>query len=152
MDVASQVASPDVRGVFFNFLVPGAPFAVTPALYQVGLAARQNLRNAYQAMMESQQLDGFIFPTTILPARPIGQDLVVQLNGQNVPTLLTYTQNLVPAAYAGLAGLSLPIGLTIDGLPVGLEIDGLEGSDEQVLGIGLSLEKAFGRMPPPSLP
>jgi Asp-tRNA(Asn)/Glu-tRNA(Gln) amidotransferase A subunit family amidase len=42
--------------------------------------------------------------------------------------------------------------LTGSGLPVGLEVDGLEGSDETVLGIGLSMEKVSEPLPPPSLP
>jgi len=151
-ELANQVASPDVRGLFTNFLVPGAPLAVTPQAYLAGFAARRALRSAYQTVMANNQLDGIIFPTTILPARPIGQDMVVELNGQMVPTTLTYTQNVVPASYAGLAGLSIPIGLTTAGLPVGLELDGLEGKDEKVLGIGLSLEKVFGRLPAPPRP
>lgn len=148
-ELASQVASPDVRGLFANFLVPGAPMAVSPAAYQAGLTTRDNLRNAYRTVMTENRLAGMIFPTTLLPARPIGQDATVMHNGRIAPTTLIYTQNVVPASYAGLAGLSLPMGLTPDGLPVGLEIDGLEGSDETVLGIGLSLESVLGRLSPP---
>lgn len=33
-----------------------------------------------------------------------------------------------------------------------MEVDGLEGSDETVLGIGLSMEKALKPLPPPSAP
>lgn len=150
--LAGQVASPDVRGLFFNFFVPGAPLAVTPQAYQAGLAMRANLRNAYQAVMTNHGLDGMIFPTTVLPARPIGQDITVEHNGQLMPTTIIYTQNVVPASYAGLAGLSIPIGLTPAGLPVAIELDGLEGDDEKVLGIGLSIEKALGQLPPPPLP
>jgi indoleacetamide hydrolase len=148
-DLAAQIASPDVRMVFGAFFLPGAPAAVSLQTYQSALMVRENLRTAYSNLMTANDLDGLILPTTVLPARPIGQDVTVQLNGQAVPTTLIYSQNVVPAAYAGLAGLSLPIGLTADGLPVGLEIDGLEGQDEHVLGIGLSLERAFGRLPGP---
>ena len=151
LQLANQIASPDVRGIFFNFFVPGAPLAVTPQAYAAGLQARENLRHAYQAVMSQNDLQGMVFPTTLLPARPIGQDTVVEHNGRLVPTTLIYSQNVVPAAYAGLAALSLPIGLNDVGLPVGLELDGPEGSDETVLGIGLSMEKAFERLPAPPL-
>ncbi len=151
LDVANQIASPDVKGIFFNFFVPGAPLAVTPAQYQAGLQARETLRSAYQTMMMTNQIQGLVFPTTVLPARPIGQDTTVALNGQQVPTTLIYSQNVVPGSYAGLAGLSLPIGLTSDRLPVGLEVDGVEGTDETVLGIGLSMEGVFGALPAPTL-
>jgi indoleacetamide hydrolase len=151
--LAAQVASPDVRGVFANFFLPGAPLAVSTQTYQAALAIRSDLRAAYATMMNTNHLDAFIFPTTVLPARPIGQDQQVELNGQLVPTTLIYSQNVVPGAYAGLAGLSVPIGLTTDGLPVGLEIDGLEGTDERILGIGVALDDVFRRhVPPPRLP
>ena len=92
-----------------------------------------------------------VFPTTLIAAGPIGQEVVTLPGGLTVPATIAYTQNVVPASYAGLAGLSLPMGLTGAGLPVGLELDGLEGSDEAVLGIGLSVEKVLGDLPPPTL-
>ncbi|HEV2765643.1 MAG TPA: amidase family protein, partial [Pyrinomonadaceae bacterium] len=150
--LAPQVASPDVRQLFFGFFVPGAPLAVTPQAYQAGLEARARLRDAYQTVMADNQLDALVFPTTPLAAGPVGQEFVVDPNGNVVPATLAYTSNVVPASYAGLAGLSLPVGMTAAGLPVGMEVDGLEGSDEAVLGIGLSLETALKRLPPPPLP
>lgn len=150
--LAAQVASPDVRQLFFGFFVPGAPLAVTPQAYQAGLAARANLRNAYQSVMADNALDAIAFPTTLIAAGPVGQEVVMLPGGSPpLPATVAYTQNVVPASYAGLAGLSLPAGLTDAGLPVGLEVDGLEGSDETVLGIGLSVEKALDSLPPPAL-
>ena len=52
-----------------------------------------------------------LFPTTPLPAAPIGDDETVLLNGQRVPTFFTYIRNTDPASNAALPGLSLPIGL-----------------------------------------
>ena len=103
--------------------------------------------------MTDNELDTISFPTPLIAAGPIRQE-VVTLPGGNapVPATIAYTQNVVPASYAGLAGLSIPAGMTNAGLPVGIEIDGLEGSDETVLGIGLSLEKVLERQPPPPLP
>ena len=150
--LAAQVASPDVRQLFFGFFVPGAPLAVMPQAYQAGLEARARLRAAYRAVMTDNALDAVVFPTTLIAAGPVGQEVVTLPGGPTVPATLAYTQNAVPASYAGLAGLSLPVGLTSVGLPVGLEVDGLEGSDEAVLGIGLSVEKALERLPPPQLP
>lgn len=149
--LAAQVASPDVRQLFFGFFVPGAPLAVTPQIYQAGLEARARLRAAYHAVMTDNALDAVIFPTTLLAAGLIGQEVVTVPGGGPLPATLAYTQNVVPASYAGLAGLSIPVGLTNSGLPVGLEVDGLEGSDETVLGIGLSVEKALERLPPPPI-
>jgi Asp-tRNA(Asn)/Glu-tRNA(Gln) amidotransferase A subunit family amidase len=150
--LAAGIATPEVRGIFFNFLVPGAPGAITPDAYHQALAARDRLREAYRAYFKGQKVAGVLLPTTVLPARPIGQDAVVDLNGTPVPTTLIYSQNTVPASYAGLTSLSVPIGLSEDGLPVGIELDGDEGDDETVLGIGLMLERVFGRLPAPTLP
>lgn len=150
--LAAGVATPEVRGIFFNFLVPGAPGAITPDAYAQALAAREQLRGAYRAYFEGQDVAGVLLPTTVLPARPIGQDALVDLNGTLVPTTLIYSQNTVPASYAGLPSLSMPIGQTDDGLPVGLELDGAEGDDENVLGVGLALERVFGRLPSPIKP
>jgi len=149
--LAPQVASPDVRQLFFGFFAPGAPLAVTPQAYQAGLAARAQLREAYQTVLTENDLDAMVFPTTLIAAGPVGQEVVTLPGGLTVPATIAYTQNVVPASYAGLAGLSLPVGLTGAGLPVGLELDGLEGSDEAVLGIGLSVEKVLGGLPPPML-
>ena len=150
--LAPQVASPDVRQLFFGFFVPGAPLAVTPQAYQAGLAARAQLRNAYQTVMTENGLDALVFPTTHIAAGPIGQEFLTLPGGTApVPATLAYTQNVVPASYAGLAGLSLPMGMTGAGLPAGLEVDGLEGSDETVLGLGLSIEKVLDSPPPPNL-
>jgi indoleacetamide hydrolase len=148
--LAPQVASPDVRQLFFGFFVPGAPLAVTPQAYQAGLEARARLRAAYQVVMTENSLDALVFPTTLIAAGPVGQEVVTLPGGPAVPATIAYTQNVVPASYAGLAGLSVPVRLTGAGLPVGLEVDGLEGSDEAVLGIGLSIEKVLGSPPPPT--
>ena len=89
------------------------------------------------------------FPTTPLPAAPIGDDEKTKLNGADVPTFFTFIQNTDPGSNAGLPGLSLPIGRTPGGLPVGLELDGPVGSDRRLLGVGLALESLFGRPPAP---
>lgn len=92
-----------------------------------------------------------VFPTTRLPARPIGQDATVELNGKLVPTFRVYIHNTAPGSNAGIPGLSIPAGLTSDGLPVGLELDGPAGSDRTLLAIGLAVEEVLGPLPAPKL-
>jgi mandelamide amidase len=147
--LAAGVATPQVRIIFDNILLPGA---ITPDAYHQALAAREQLRAAYRTYFKRQKVAGVLLPTTVLPARPIGQDDMVDLNGTPLSTTLIYSQNTVPGSYAGLTSLSLPIGLSEDGLPVGIELDGDEGDDEVILGIGLMLERVFGRLPAPTLP
>lgn len=74
----------------------------------------------------------------------------ISINGGGpVDTFATLIRNTDPGSTAGIPGLSLPAGLTQSGLPVGLALDGPLGSDGELLGIGLSIEKVLGVLPPP---
>ena len=86
-----------------------------------------------------------------MPAATIGEEDTVLVNGTAVPTFFTYIRNTSPGSVAGIPGLSLPAGMTKAGLPVGLEIDGPEGSDQQVLAIGLALETILPELPAPKI-
>jgi indoleacetamide hydrolase len=108
------------------------------------------LQAAYRQAFVDNGLDALVLPTTPLPARQIGQDETVELNGRPVPTFFTYIRHTDPGAGAGIPGLSLPAGLTRDGLPVGLELDGLAGSDRALLAIGLAVEEELGSLPAPT--
>ncbi len=147
--VAAQIKSPDVKGVFDGMIVPGAAKAMPPEAYKAALATRPKLQKLYADTFARNKLAALAFPTTPLPAAPIGDDEKTKLNGQDVPTFPTFIQNTDPGSNAGIPGLSVPIGRTQVGLPLGLEIDGPTGSDRKLLAIGLALEKLFGRLPAP---
>jgi mandelamide amidase len=140
--IAAAVASPDVKGLFQML---GTPEGQVPeAVYANALSVREDMRTMFREYFDSNNLDGMIFPTTLLPARPIeGSMESVELNGQQVPTFPTYIHNAEPASIAALPGISLPVGLTATGLPVGIEIDGPEGSDRQLLAVAAALEVLF---------
>lgn len=141
--IAAAAASPDVQGLFAML---GTPQGQIPEqVYADALAAREEMRAMFRDYFARNDLDGMIFPTTLLPARPIEGSLeTVELNGAQVPTFPTYIHNTDPASIAALPGISLPIGVTGSGLPVGLEIDGPEGSDRRLLAIASRLEAIFG--------
>jgi mandelamide amidase len=147
--VAAQVASPDVKGVFTTMILPGAKNAVPEAGYKAALAARPALQKAYADAFARNRVVALVFPTTLLPAAPIGEDETTKLNGADVPTFPTFIHNTDPGSNAGVPGLSVPVGRTAGGLPVGLALDGPAGSDRKLLGIGLALEQLFGRLPAP---
>jgi len=86
-----------------------------------------------------------------MPARPIGEDDTVDVNGERVPTFFTYIRNTDPGSNAALPGLSLPIGLTRGGLPVGIEVDAPSGQDARLLAIGLAYEASLPPMHAPRL-
>ncbi|HEX5611459.1 MAG TPA: indoleacetamide hydrolase [Burkholderiales bacterium] len=147
--VAAQIKSPDVKGVFDGMVVPGAPKAMPPEAYKAALATRPRLQKLYADTFVRNRIVALAFPTTPLPAAPIGDDQTTKLNGKDVPTFPTFIRNTDPGSNAGIPGLSVPIGRTQGGLPLGLELDGPAGSDRRLLSIGLTLEKVFGRLPAP---
>lgn len=146
-EILSGIGSPDVRQVLGDELGPNA---VREADYFRALEeGRPKLRRVYAAYFVDNRIDAAIFPTSPLPARPIGDDETVDLSGRRVPTFQTYLRNTDPASNAGIPGLSLPVGLTGAGLPIGLEIDGPAGSDRRLLNIARWLERIFRPFPPP---
>ena len=150
-ELAAQIASPDVKGVFDTFVVPGAPQAIPESVYNHAVGViRPQMQQLYADTFKNNRLDALIFPTTPLPASPVvGSDETVELNGVRVPTFQTYIRNTDANAVAGVPGVTLPMALTKKGLPVGIEIDGPANSDRRLLGIALTLEKILGRLPAP---
>ncbi|MFI5375835.1 MAG: indoleacetamide hydrolase [Candidatus Rokuibacteriota bacterium] len=147
--LAGQIASPDVKGLFASAIVPGAKDAIPEKVYLAALAARPLLQQLYAETFRKHNIAALVFPTTPLPAAPVGDDEKTLLNGAEVPTFPTFIQNTDPGSNAGIPGLSVPIGRTAAGLPVGLELDGPPGSDRRLLGIGLAMETLVGRLPAP---
>jgi Asp-tRNA(Asn)/Glu-tRNA(Gln) amidotransferase A subunit family amidase len=148
VELVSAIASPDVKAVFEQSII--GPGAIPEPVYRDAINVfRPRLQNAYRNTFDGFALDALVFPTTPLPARPIGQDETVELNGRQVSTLLTYIRHTDPGSNAGIPGVSVPIGLTGGGLPVGLELDGPAGSDRRLLAIAKAVEEIFGFLPAP---
>lgn len=149
VDLVSEVAGADVKGLLTSLMGENA---VPAGLYsEVITKGRPALKRAYASYFEENQLDALVVPTTPLPARPIGEDETVDLNGEQVPTFMTYIRNTDPPSNAGLPCLSVPAGLTESGLPVGVEFVGPAGGDAAVLHIGQLFESVTGTLPAPEL-
>ena len=147
-ELAEATASPDVRGIFAGITAKGQ---VSEEAYTAAMSVREELRQAFREYFSAHDLDAIVFPTTLLPARPIENSMqTVQLNGAQVPTFPTYIHNTEPGSIAALPGISLPVGLTAEGLPVAIEIDGPENSDRQLLAIAAILEQICGFSARPS--
>ena len=143
-----QIGSPDVRA--FITAVFDGPGIGDSEYRDVMDVYRPRYQAAYAGYFSANRLDAMIFPATPLPARPIGHDDTVELNGRQAPTFQTFARNTAPASGAGIPGLVIPAGLSEDGLPVGLEIDGPVMSDRRLLAIGLAIENVLPGIPPPS--
>jgi mandelamide amidase len=91
-----------------------------------------------------------IFPATMMPAPPIGEDVMVDIGGEPIPLEIAVARNISPGSTSGIPGLVLPAGLSSAGLPVSIELDGPENSDQSLLALGRAVEAVLGRLPPPS--
>jgi mandelamide amidase len=151
-DELMQQASPDIQATFARYVLPGGELVIPEADF---VAARDQhlpaLRETLKNYFATNNLAAMIFPTAQIAAPPIGQDSEVLLNGKTVPFEGVISRNISPGSTAGLPGLVIPADLNADGLPVTLEIDGPEGSDRDLLGIGLAIEKVLGHLPPPNV-
>ncbi len=149
--LAEKTASPDVHGLFAA-LLKGEPPSVPKKVYQDAIKKfRPQLKAAYAGYFKQHKVAAIVFPTTPLPAAPIGDDKDTELNGKRVPTFPTFIRNTDPGSNAGIPGLTIPAGLTHSGLPVGMELDGPANSDRKLLAIGLALEKTLAPLPAPNL-
>ena len=145
-------ASDDIQRRFERYVLPGSEFSIPEQEYVAARdihvpALRQTLRDYFH----DSDVAGMLFPATMAPAPPIGQDSKVEVNGNMISLDIALGRNISPGSTAGIPGLVLPAGLTTDGLPVGLELDGPEGTDRSVLALGQAIEQKVGRLPPPDI-
>ncbi len=139
--LTALIASPDVRGIFQSLLSTDAPDANT---YDKAVhVQRDAVRQAYADCFAQHRIEAVLFPTTPLPAAPIGQDDTVMLAGQTVPTFSAYTRNTAPGSFAGQPGISIPMGCNAQGLPMGLALDGPAHSDRRLLAVAQAIEAAL---------
>ncbi len=111
---------------------------------------RALVTNAVLDLLESNDLDALIYPTSSCPASP--------LPGVSDPTFVC---NAVPSAtnianLSGFPDIQVPAGFTEDGLPTTVSFLGRAYSEPTLLGLAYSYEQAtMNRLPPattPSLP
>lgn len=96
--------------------------------YGQALAARTELRDAVEAILNEQGLDAIAYPTI--------RRLQV-FTGESQPG-----SNCSLSANSGLPALSMPVGFTEDGLPVGLELLGGFLMDAELLALAQAYESA----------
>ncbi len=101
------------------------------------------------AFFRANRIDALAFAPSLTAAFPQGDPVTLQINGHAVPLFTSIGRQVAIGSCASLCGLVLPAGMTAGGLPVGMEFDALPGTDRQLLGLGLSLEKVLGPVPPP---
>jgi mandelamide amidase len=132
--------------------VPGGRLWVSEEAYAAARDVhRPALQEAFARCFRSTGASAFVYPTTLMPAPPIGQELEVEIGGRRLPLRTAMARNIAPASCAGLPGLVLCAGLTREGLPVGIEFAGPAGADRALLALGQTLESILGRPPAPRI-
>ncbi len=140
--LVAGIGSPDVAGAIGSQL---GDDAMPEAAYRAAMDThRPAMRQIYGQVFEDHGLDAIVFPTTPLPARPIGDDETVTLNEQQVPTFPTYIRNTDLGSNIGAPGISLPCPVS-SGLPVGIEFDAMPGKDRALLALARAAEKAMAQ-------
>jgi indoleacetamide hydrolase len=142
-------ASPDIRQVFKDYVLPGGANFVTEQVYA---EARDRylpeLTQLFRDYFARERVAALVFPA-IRMAPPLIGEAIVDIAGHAVPFDEAVARNISPGSTAGLPGLVLPAGLTAKGLPVALEFDAPAGADRELLALGAALERALGTVAPP---
>jgi Asp-tRNA(Asn)/Glu-tRNA(Gln) amidotransferase A subunit family amidase len=148
--IAAKIASKDVKGTYDGLVVPRklpAPNGVVDAAPAYAAAMREGrpaLLKIFTDTFQAHGIDALVAPTTPAVAAAQGPE------ASSLQTFLLFIRNTDPGSNAGIPGLTIPAGLgPTTGLPVGISLDGPRGSDERLLAIGMAIEKALGRTPPP---
>jgi aspartyl-tRNA(Asn)/glutamyl-tRNA(Gln) amidotransferase subunit A len=97
------------------------------------------------------EVDGFLLPTTPLPASKIGEDVETDLMGEKIRIFPTFIRNCMPVSVAGYPAISVPAGYSQTGLPISLEIVARPWEEDKLLSMAFAFEQATKSRKPPKL-
>jgi mandelamide amidase len=147
-DVLARI-SPNVDQILKAAVLP--PNAVSSEAYENALRQRHDLNAAVTQYFKANEIETVIFPPVLCPAPPLGDNGEIEIRGEKVAIRTAIGRNTALGPCASTSCLVLPAGLTATGLPVGIELDALPGRDRSLLSLGLSIEKALGPIPAPTI-
>jgi indoleacetamide hydrolase len=129
---------------------------VSAATAEAAMKMRRHLAAEYEEVFRTAGIAAVVCPTCPAPApliRPEGDGPTdtILVNGKQVPEFGTLLRNTLFAGVIGVPALAIPAALTSAGLPAGLSFSGVAGENGRLLGLGLSVEAALGRLPAPNM-
>jgi aspartyl-tRNA(Asn)/glutamyl-tRNA(Gln) amidotransferase subunit A len=114
---------------------------VPAVAYLQALELRDQFIAAFHVILEEQELDALVVPTTPITATRVGEESVTIQGGNHATRALLLRLNR-PANLAGVPAISVPCGLTENGLPVGLQFIGAMTDELLLLELARDFERA----------
>jgi aspartyl-tRNA(Asn)/glutamyl-tRNA(Gln) amidotransferase subunit A len=114
---------------------------VPAVVYIRALELRQQFIAAFHLLLEEQELDALVVPTTPITATRVGEESVTIQGSSHATRALLLRLNR-PANLAGVPAISVPCGLTENGLPVGLQFIGAVTDETLLLELARNFERA----------
>ena len=113
---------------------------VPAVVYIQALELRQQFIAAFHLLLEEEELDALVVPTTPITATRIGEESVT-IHGSTHPTRGLLLRLNRPANLAGAPAISVPCGLTENGLPVGLQFISAVTNESLLLELARNFER-----------
>jgi aspartyl-tRNA(Asn)/glutamyl-tRNA(Gln) amidotransferase subunit A len=114
---------------------------VPAVAYLQALELRDQFIAAFHVILEEEELDALVVPTTPITATRVGEESVA-IKGSSQPTRALLLRLNRPANLAGVPAISVPCGLTENGLPVGLQFVGAVTDELLLLELAYNFERA----------
>ena len=138
VEFASNIASPDVRGLFEALArgeLPG------PGVYETAKTmALPALRARIKALFEANRLNALISPTLVATTPMLGDTEEITINGKAKPLFDAMTARSLIASMAGVPAVAMPFGQGPQDMPFSVELVGAAGSDRHLLAVARILE------------
>jgi mandelamide amidase len=149
--LAAGVRSKDVQAIVARNIAHPIPAAQAEKAKKT---LRPRLARQYLELFRAANISAILYPTVRVLApkiRPQGDtpEDTIEVNGKQFPEFGTIAANTHLSGAVGTPSLAIPAGLSSVGVPVGLSLEGLVGEDTALLGLGMSVEAALGRLPAP---
>jgi len=150
--LAAGVLSKDVQGMLARNIAHPVPAAQAEEATRI---LRPRLARQYLELFRAASISAIVYPTVRVLApkiRPQGDapEDTMEVNGKQISEFGAIVANTHLSGAVGTPSLTIPAGLSSIGVPVGLSLEGLVGEDTALLGLGMSVESALGRVPGPA--
>ena len=116
-------------------------FSITPEELFKAERIRWELSHKMSAFFQSH--DFFICPSASIPAFPVEQPFVGEIDGQVCDTYIDWFAITFALTMTSCPVISIPCGFSSEGLPIGLQILGKPRDERSLLKVAYQLEKIF---------